>query len=47
MKVDDMTTLDTINGKAMIVYLKKHDGTIIKAWTTKIMGKKLSHENGF
>ena len=41
MKVDDMTTLDTINGKTIIVYLKKSDGTVIKAWTTKIMSKNL------
>ena len=42
MKVDDMTTLDTINGKAMIVYPKKRDGIVIKAWTTKLIGKYLT-----
>ena len=45
MKIVDMGILDTVNGKSMIIELQKRDGTIIKAWTTKIIEKNITLKN--
>ena len=32
----------TINGAATIIQLQKRDGTLVKAWTTKVIAIKIS-----
>ena len=34
--------IDTVNGKAMIVTLKKQNGTYTRTWTTKIIQRNLT-----
>ena len=40
-----MPIIDTVNGKAMIIDLTDRNGSLIKAWTTKIIEKNITLKN--
>ena len=40
-----MDIIDTASGKKLIIYLKNWNGTLVKAWTTKIIEKNITLKN--
>ena len=45
LKVEDMVIIDTVNGKAMMVTVKKRNGRYTRAWITTIIEMNLTLKN--